>query len=201
MSSVIIKFVVGEKKDKKERKSSSNKEKENKSSSERPLGIKLILAYNILHLFFIFYSMISGYGGIAGILYILALYYGLWKMKKDWMYLLIFGMIASTVYYLYQMFAYTDVLSMTFGILNAISVYWLYSKRSIFIEERKKGKSVLGTKSEWIRVGLVILGIICIPITIAIINFDYMLYGILSIPIWIIFVWFLLPRIFNTKKK
>lgn len=49
------------------------------------------------------------------------------------------------------MFASLDVLSMVFAILNSISIYWLCINRNIF-KEPEKGKNVLGTKSEWIRV-------------------------------------------------
>lgn len=99
---------------------------------KRPLGVKLILAYNILHIIFIIYSMVAGYGGIISILYIFALYYGLWKMRKDWMFLLLFGLVISTLFYLYQMFIYLDLLSMLFVILNSASIYWLYANRKLF---------------------------------------------------------------------
>jgi hypothetical protein len=111
---------------------------------KRPMGVKLILAYNILHLLFIFYSMALGYGGFIGLLYIFALYYGLWKMKKDWMWVLVFGLILSTAFYVYSMFVSLDVFSMIFVILNSISVYWLYTNRDIFIKSEKE-KSALGT--------------------------------------------------------
>jgi len=167
---------------------------------KRPMGVKLILAYNILHLLFIFYSMALGYGGFIGLLYIFALYYGLWKMKKDWMWVLVFGLILSTAFYVYSMFVSLDVFSMIFVILNSISVYWLYTNRGIFIKPEKE-KSALGTKSEWIRAGLIILGIIGIPISLGMINSDYILYGILGIPIWIIFVWFIVPKLVKRIKK
>lgn len=176
------------------------KSKSKRSKIKRSDAVNLIILYNIIHLVFILYSIMSGYDGFIGLLYIFALYYGLWKMKRDWMYLLVFGMIVSTIYYIHLMLTFIDVFSMVFSVLNSISIYWLYSNRSLFTES-EKGKSALGTKSEWIRGGLILLGIIVIPITIAMINFDYMIYGILSTPIWIIFVWFLLPRIHRRIKS
>ena len=143
--------------------------------------------------------MATGYGGFIGLLYIFALYYGLWKMEKDWMWVLVFGLLLSTVFYVYSMFVYLDVFSMIFVILNSISIYWLYTNRNIF-KEPEKGKSALGTKSEWIRVGLIILGTIGILVLSFSVAQDYILYGILFIPVWIIFVWFILPRIYKRLK-
>jgi hypothetical protein len=171
---------------------------------KRPMGVKLILAYNILHLLFIFYSMALGYGSFIGILYIFlyifSLYYGLWKMREDWMWVLVFFLILSTAFYIYSMFVSLDVFSMILVILNIISVYWLCANKNIFIKP-EKGKSALGTKSEWIRVALIILGIIVIPISLGMINSDYILYGILAIPIWIIFVWFIVPKLVKRIRK
>lgn len=126
---------------------------------ERPLPVKLILLFNVLHVTFIIISMLSGYGGFVGLLFIIALYYGLWKMKKDWMVLVIFAMIVSTVYYIFLIFAYLDVIAILIVILNIISVVWLFKHRNIFIEP-EKGKSALGSKKEWMIVGIIILGLI-----------------------------------------
>lgn len=54
-----------------------------KEKLERPMDVKLILTYNVLHLLFILYSVATGYGDSIGLLYIFALYYDLWKMRKD----------------------------------------------------------------------------------------------------------------------
>jgi hypothetical protein len=171
---------------------------------ERPLGLKLIIAYNVILLILILISIMTfgwglGGGGVIGILGVLALYYGLWKMKKDWMYLFIFLVAVSTIYYIYSML-FIEVTDIIFAILNSISIYWLYTHRNLFVEP-EKGKSALGTKSEWIRVGLILLGVVGIPIILSIINFDYLLYGILAIPLWIIFVWFFIPRLLKRRKK
>ncbi|MEM7818497.1 MAG: hypothetical protein QXP52_03355 [Candidatus Aenigmatarchaeota archaeon] len=163
---------------------------------KRPLGLKLIIIYDILHLMFVFFSISAGYGGVVGILYIIALYYGLWKMRKDWMYVVIIGKLISTMGYSYFMFTYLSPLTLLFIILNIISIYWLYTNRNIF-KEPEKG-SALGTKSEWIRFGLIVLGII-IMFILGAINFEYLGYGILALPIWVIFVWFVVPRLMKKK--
>ena len=164
----------------------------------RPLGVKLILLYNILILILVIFSMLAGYGGFLGILYIVALYFGLWKMRRDWMWFLVFSMSITTVYYIYSMFAFLDVLSIIFITFNTVSIIWLINHRNIFIEPRR-GKSALGTKGEWVKTILTLVGIFGIPIAVMLIDFNYIIYALLSIPIWLILVWVVFPRIYRKR--
>lgn len=154
---------------------------------KRPLALKLIFLYSLFSIPLSF---------ILLPFYIIALYYGLWKMRKDWMYVVIIGKLISTMGYSYFMFTYLSPLTLLFIVLNIISIYWLYTNRNIF-KESEKG-SVLGTKSEWIRVGLIVWGII-IMFILGAINFEYLGYGILALPIWIIFVWFGIPKLMKKR--
>jgi membrane protease YdiL (CAAX protease family) len=65
-------------------------------------------------------------------------------------------------------------------------------------KETKKLSIKLGTESEWIRVGLIILSITCIPILLLLISLDYMLYGILFMPLCFYLVY--LTRIYKKLK-
>jgi len=168
---------------------------------ERPMGVKLILAYNVVLIVFILSMLGSGGGGVIGLLFLFSLYYGLWRMKKDWMYVFVFLTFISTIYYIYSAL-FIDIYSIIFAILNSVSIYWLYSNKDIFIKP-EKGKNALGTKSEWMRLGLIILGVFAIISVSSLVMTDsnYIIYVLLAIPIWIIFVWFFMPKIFGKKKS
>lgn len=154
---------------------------------KRPLALKLIFLYSLFSIPLSF---------ILLPFYIIALYYGLWKMRKDWMWSMFLFLILSTITNVYNMFISFNVFSLIFIVLNIISIYWLYTNRNIF-KEPEKG-SVFGTKSEWIRVGLIIFGIV-IMFILGAIKIEYLGYGILALPIWIIFVWFGIPKLLKKR--
>ncbi len=112
---------------------------------ERPLGLKLILAYGVILLILTLVSITSFIGLIIGILFPFALYYGLWKMEKDWMYSFIILVSISilvsilSIYYIYSTL-FVDITGIIFVALDSVSICWLYSNRNIFIEP-ERGKS------------------------------------------------------------
>jgi len=170
---------------------------------KRPLGLKLILIYNLLLLCLIIHSIILygwglARGGVIGILYLLALYYGLWKMRRDWMFVFLFITILSTFFHLFIMI-FADISYILIVFFNILSIYWLYTHRNIFI--KPKGKSAVGTLDEWLRLALIIIGIVLVPLGILIYNIDYAVYAFLFIPIWIVFVWFFIPKIYKKTKR
>lgn len=148
-----IRVVFGEDKD-------NEKDIEHKNNSKRPLGIKLILAYVIFLQILAFVSNPGIAGLIAILIYSYTLYSGLWKMKKDWMTLFAAGLIILSIIYIYYWFVSPiSVFYPIFVTLNILSLKWLYSHRKLFIEP-EKGKSALGTKKEWIILGIVVILII-----------------------------------------
>lgn len=121
--------------------------------------------------------MLTGYGGFIGlgaILMIFGLYYGLWKMRKDWMGLVGFLLAVSTVIYIfYAIIEALDIVGMIIIVLNILSIYWFYSHRNLFIEP-EKGKSTLGTKKEWKIIGIILITlVVIILISIFLINMMY----------------------------
>lgn len=158
---------------------------------KRPLILKLILVYSILNI---------PNSPLLLVIYIIALYYGLWKMKREWMWVVVIFLIISTLVHIYRIIVSLNPLLMILVVLNLISIFWLYNNRNIF-KKPEKGSDI-GTKSEWIRLGIIIFGIIAIILLVllfGITNSDYIIYGILAIPVWIVFVWFILPKF--VKKK
>lgn len=68
-------------------------------------------------------------------------------------------------------------------------------------------KNPLGTKSEWMKIGLTALGMFIIilsaffvPIGLPLSDYT-MLIVLLTIPMWIIFVWVLMPKLLIKKKR
>jgi hypothetical protein len=54
-------------------------------------------------------------------------------------------------------------------------------------------------KSDWQKLALIVIGIFAIPIILLSINYNFAGYALLLIPIWVIFVWKILPRIIKRK--
>jgi len=65
----------------------------------------------------------------------------------------------------------------------------------------ERGESLGGSKEEWIKAIITIAGIATIPMIILMINFNLVLYALLFVPIWIIFVWIIFPKLKRIKSK
>jgi hypothetical protein len=68
-------------------------------------------------------------------------------------------------------------------------------------KKREKGESLGGSKEEWIKAIITIAGIATIPMIILMIDFNLVLYALLFVPIWIIFVWIIFPKLKRIKSK
>lgn len=173
---------------------------------ERPLAVKLIFVYVTLQILASLYFTVlveSNYFALLGILLaVLALYHGLWEMKKEWMYFLVVLLSLGVIFNIFAMIT-TNLFSGLDALLSLIAIGWLILNRGIFIEPEGKSasKRAFGTKSGLIRRGLILLGIIGILALVFIypdMNINYIL---LAVPIWIIFVWFFLPKILGERIK
>ena len=138
-----------------------NMDKEVKKEVKRPLALKLIIVFLILEvILFIIIKLIGGFA-FVGLLFILALYYGLWEMKRDWMYLLIFGMVISVIVSIYGFFIEIGIvgifslIDLGIAFLNIFSIGWLFNNRNLFEKSESKG-SFWGTKKEWLIILLII---------------------------------------------
>ncbi len=140
---------------------------------ERPLGLKLILAYGVIYFILSLGSMITLGAGLVGFvfnIFFLFSLYGLWKMKKDWMYAFIFLVSISILVSILSIYTYSTFLirsiNIIFVTLHSISICWLYPNRNIFIEP-EKGKST--------RLVLIMLGVIAILFLAIILTYESML--------------------------
>ena len=159
---------------------------------ERPLILNLIIIYILAFLAYAFISMIAGYGGIVGlgsILMLLGLYYGLWKMQKDWMHIVVFLLVISTllqlyVAYVFLIFAaeipYFELIAglIEFGViilLNALSIGWLLSNSKLFHEKPKKKDEKPKGKYSFFRRGEFVMGIIMLILLLLLIVSLYLM--------------------------
>lgn len=131
---------------------------------KRPLEVKLITVSLLIQAFLIIIIRLMGGFGIIGILFFIALYYGLWKMKKDWMYLLIFGMSISIIISFYSFFVEIvgglgifSVIDLAIGLVNLLSIAWLFSNRNLFTQSKGSG---LGSKKEWMIILIVLAALV-----------------------------------------
>ena len=135
---------------------------------KKPLALNLIIVYIILLIISNLYFSIVEYGvpiiGLGTILLFVGLYYGLYRMQRDWMWVVVFLLGISTILlfvfliifeYLYTIIVITFVLNI---ILNVLSIYWLCANRNLF-EHENKGKGRLNL-SRGDKICLVILAVI-----------------------------------------
>ena len=120
-----------------------------KEEVKRPLIVKLIIALIIYQLIMIVINMALGNFGVIGWLVIPAVYFGLWKMKRDWMYLLVFLMSTSQIVNVYLIlstiftdFNYFYFIDFAVIILNVLSISWLLFNRDLFTKSEKKSNSI-----------------------------------------------------------
>ncbi len=125
---------------------------------ERPLAVKLIVAYIIIYFIYVIFSMLAGYGwiGLGAIIMILALYNGLWKMQKAWMHVVVFLLALNTVFYLLFMavldYSYIDswlalIETGVIILLNCLSIAWLMKNTKLFNDSEKDSKRGGGKKT------------------------------------------------------
>ena len=172
---------------------------------KRPLFIKLISIYIaifiVLSIFRFIFIGVSIAELVDIVLIILCLYFCMWKMNKSWMYLtvaiLILGIISIFDGLTFKwVFNYTNstysIISSIFTILlNSLSIFWLLRNRNLFTGTSK----FIGAKKDWIKGGLIFFGMAMIIALFLIFFPDYSILGIPIIILWIIFIWFILPRI------
>jgi len=112
---------------------------------KRPLVVKLFIILIIYQIIMIFVAMILGNFAVIGWLLLPAVYFGLWKMKRDWMYFLLFGwsisqfvnayLIFSTIFKNFNYFYFIDFATI---ILNVLCICWCIFNRNLFIKSEKK---------------------------------------------------------------
>lgn len=149
--------------------------------------------------------------GWIGLIFYLSAINSLWKMKKNWLWYVYLVLGAGIVFNVLSFYwwgfnwlNWIDWLVITQSGINITCIHWLYKNRNLFIESKPPTKTIAEKqkeKGEWKKVGLIVLGMFGIPILIILINPNYILYAFFSIPIWAIFVWFLLPRIYRKTKS
>ena len=88
--------------------------------------------------------------------------------------------------------------SASLGRLVTIPIILLAGLAGYKFVGNKKGKEQTGDKSEWIKLGLIVLGMVTIPSALVLTGLD-ILYGLVGIPVWIIFIWFGIPKILKQK--
>lgn len=135
---------------------------------KRPLAVNLIIIYIVILFIFGVYSITLGYGGFIGlgdILLILGLYYGLWKMQREWMHVVIFLLgLTTAIHVLLFSIQGINAIGVTIVVLDILSLYWLGSHRNIFIKpERGVSRAA--------KIGLIILIAIFILIIFGVIAY------------------------------
>jgi hypothetical protein len=159
---------------------------------KRPLAAVLILAYVTLSrmvaiLFPDAAGVNIGVAIVSGLIGSFIAYKAIWRMQRDWMYLMLAGLCLTALLSLLQIpqniFTVFDVM------ILFVSIAWLVINKELFHE----GDGA-GTKGEWIRVGLIVVGALGIPLLAIYFTPDLLLYAAVLIPLWIAFVWFVLPR-------
>jgi len=136
--------------------------KKHKSNLKRPLTLKLIIAYCMLQLLFVILSIVAGYGGYIGfgaVLLVAGLYYGLWKMEREWMWVVVFILGVTTALYMIYAADGLNIIGVMIIILNVLSMHWLYTHKNIFSEPVKK-------KNNWLKIVVIIFAAIIILIII-----------------------------------
>lgn len=150
----------------------------------------------------------SGVFGLIGIiLYFLAIR-SLWRMEKSWLWwvyvILVGGILFNGLSFYWWGFTFLywiDWFVVGASIVNVLCLYWLFKNRNLFVEppkpKPKTKEEKRKEKGEWKKTGLILVGLLIFyPIFFSLnSNPDYIFYSLLFIPIWIIFIWFILPKL------
>jgi hypothetical protein len=110
----------------------------------RPLILNLIILWLILLIIFTpfilqeltFTIIIFGL-----IFFVFCIYYGLWKMKKQWMWIVILILVFTIIFFLFFIFLVLSsgeeikglIYPSVIVLLNILSIFWLFTHKNLFI--------------------------------------------------------------------
>jgi hypothetical protein len=115
-----------------------------KEEVKRPLVVKLFIILIIYQIIIIAVNMALGNFGAIGWLLLPAVYFGLWKMERNWMYFLLFGWSISQVGNAYLIISNLKNFNILFlidfavVILNVMAISWCIFNRNLFSKSEKK---------------------------------------------------------------